>query len=848
MAENISANSEFINRDLSRSGLSLNQDTQGNGFATPRVSSPCHAWVSKQMMAKLSSNENDTQFHKTMMDKFYHKYSASQDYYFSNQITNILSENLTAPVVKWFDLQTYLDEDEYFKRYYELYEYDNKIRLLAEYYKFHKDIPRLFGLPGSKTMNKYHDEKRKLDYHRIKKMLMEEAAKKNKRVAMNEDDNEIRLTDGDIHESSQNADRHEELTSRSEQTSSVDIEAIKGCNVLPQRLIHSLYKDCLGTSSKKRDSEQASGVTIEDLKEKLGAACRNAKKNWSDFSSVDLSNENWSKGKFFDEEKDELEYKPNFSLQRPSHSMSGKGYLEGKPINLKITDDKARNIKDVNLNINLNLRVLSDHTSSAEYNCFFPNSKSYLNPKDNRKTLKHSPEVKKLSFGKKGSPEGFTDFRKKERPDELRASSKDQTAESRTFKKGNSNKNKHLIDSENSLSQRRLQGMPQLPVAKLKIHTFSKLMKDMGGEYKKATVKTMKLRKSRHLENILVKYKPPQDKTPDIDSARKDKSERKGNHTARTRLHTDKSIKPRGTASSSRGLEKLGIHRSSREKINFKRKKLSLQQTTQNNSKETSKHGFNIDAASLYQTNTVKQKKRTISKSIKGVDAIDLIKDKYNGSISARTKLPTGENSMLQNIMSNLSNKPSKVKLSLSNSIANAPSTGQQKLFSLNVNPQLLQARLEPKENRGSKSRPKRDGRSKSVKSGGQSANNRSGNLQGSKFSRLMHQQMKSKAEGCEINKRSFGDLLSYRAHKDRERANTPFESRDKTRSSNKQLKIAGHTFTIDRLPTFHGYSKSEISQIPVGLGMPNSQLPKFKASISASRIPSFTAPTKVSK
>jgi hypothetical protein len=845
MAADLSANSDFINRDLSRSGLSVHYAENEDGFSTPQALPPSHDWIGAQLRVHLSENKNDTVLHKTMMARFYHKYSASQDYYFSNQITNILGENATPSVVRWHDLLTVLDQDEYFKRFYELHEYDNKINLLSEYYKFHKDIPRVFAVPASKALNRYHDEKRKMDYNRIKRMLIEEAAKKNKRVAMNDDDNEIRLTDGEIQESDHRRGNQDSQTSRSDQTSSVDIEAIKDCDVLPQRLIHSLYKNCGDAGAHQRSTEQVSGMTLIDLKERLGLACKNSKTDWSDMSSINLSRENWAEDQFFNGGMGDFEYKPDFPGNRPSNTAHNKSRLDVKPITLNIADDKARNIKDVNLNINLNLRVLRDQiSSSSEYNCFFPHSKSYLKPHESRQTQNPSPDSKKLATSRKISPEGFPDFRKKARADELRVSSKDQTAESRLFKKSHHSKQKHLMDSENSLSQKRLLAMPQLPVAKLKIHTFSKLMKDMGGEYKKATVKTMKLRKSRHLENILVKYKPPQDRTPDIESARKDRSDRKGNYTSRTRIRSDRINQPRGTASSSRGLEILGLQKSSREKINFKKKKLSLQQTTQQNSKETSKQCLNMDAASLYQTNAIKQKKRTISKSIKGVDAIDLIKDKYNGSVSARTKLTTGENSMLQNIMSNLSTKPSKTKLSLSNSIANATS-GQPKLFSLNVNSHPLLNKIEPKEIKRSKSKTKRDGRSKSVKSGGRIIQNKSGNLQGSKFSKLMQQQMKNKTESGEMNKRSFGDLLSYRGPRDFDKLNNLFEARDKTRSSNKALKLAGHTFNIDRIPTSHGYSKSEISQIPLVMALPSSQLVKLKASISASRIPSLNLPSK---
>ena len=50
--------------------------------------------------------------------------------------------------------------------------------MLTEYYKFHRDIPRLFMLPTTKTMNKYHDKKRRVEYQRITRMLKEEEDRK----------------------------------------------------------------------------------------------------------------------------------------------------------------------------------------------------------------------------------------------------------------------------------------------------------------------------------------------------------------------------------------------------------------------------------------------------------------------------------------------------------------------------------------------------------------------------------------------------------------------------------------------------------------------------------------------
>jgi len=59
------------------------------------------------------------------------------------------------------------EEEEYLKRYYHLGEYDHKIKMLSEYYKYHTDISRMFMLPITNILNKYHDKKRRIEYIRI---------------------------------------------------------------------------------------------------------------------------------------------------------------------------------------------------------------------------------------------------------------------------------------------------------------------------------------------------------------------------------------------------------------------------------------------------------------------------------------------------------------------------------------------------------------------------------------------------------------------------------------------------------------------------------------------------------
>ena len=73
-----------------------------------------------------------------MMNKaLYSKYSSSQNYYYTKDINDIMTDGRTPAVMKYKDYVTYDEEDEYLKRYYKLHEYDYKIGLLCEYYKYH---------------------------------------------------------------------------------------------------------------------------------------------------------------------------------------------------------------------------------------------------------------------------------------------------------------------------------------------------------------------------------------------------------------------------------------------------------------------------------------------------------------------------------------------------------------------------------------------------------------------------------------------------------------------------------------------------------------------------------------
>jgi len=93
-------------------------------------------------------------------------------------VNDILTQGRTAAVIRYKDLETFDEEDEFLKRFYEREEYPKKISLLTEYYKYHKDIARLFMLPTTSSLNKYHDRKRRIEYIRITGMIKAEEMRK----------------------------------------------------------------------------------------------------------------------------------------------------------------------------------------------------------------------------------------------------------------------------------------------------------------------------------------------------------------------------------------------------------------------------------------------------------------------------------------------------------------------------------------------------------------------------------------------------------------------------------------------------------------------------------------------
>ncbi|KAM3133534.1 hypothetical protein pb186bvf_014376 [Paramecium bursaria] len=102
----------------------------------------------------------------------YHKYAASQNYYYTKEMNEIMGKHRTKCVIKYVDLQQMDEEDEYLKRYYMIQEYGGKIHLLTEFYKFHKDLPRwVISRYVLGILNYYYDKRRKIEFFKIQKQI-----------------------------------------------------------------------------------------------------------------------------------------------------------------------------------------------------------------------------------------------------------------------------------------------------------------------------------------------------------------------------------------------------------------------------------------------------------------------------------------------------------------------------------------------------------------------------------------------------------------------------------------------------------------------------------------------------
>ncbi|CAD8170273.1 unnamed protein product [Paramecium pentaurelia] len=130
-------------------------------------------------MTLYGNNFEEMQFKVSLPERItnslYNKYAESQNYYFTKDINEIILDQPTKPNIVFKDL-VLLDEDvEYMKKIYQPHSLENKMEVLTEFYKFHNDLPR-WAVSSSivNILNEYYNQKRKLEYYKIQKIIDEE--------------------------------------------------------------------------------------------------------------------------------------------------------------------------------------------------------------------------------------------------------------------------------------------------------------------------------------------------------------------------------------------------------------------------------------------------------------------------------------------------------------------------------------------------------------------------------------------------------------------------------------------------------------------------------------------------
>ena len=104
-----------------------------------------------------------------MNDYLFEKYASSQNYFYTKEINEILQNQCSIKVVRFKEYQVIDDDDTYLKRFYRFSEYNQKIHLLTEYYKFHINIPRIFINKVDQVYIEYYDLFRKNQYQKLQK-------------------------------------------------------------------------------------------------------------------------------------------------------------------------------------------------------------------------------------------------------------------------------------------------------------------------------------------------------------------------------------------------------------------------------------------------------------------------------------------------------------------------------------------------------------------------------------------------------------------------------------------------------------------------------------------------------
>ncbi|CAK58382.1 unnamed protein product (macronuclear) [Paramecium tetraurelia] len=102
----------------------------------------------------------------------YNKYAESQNYYYTKVINDLILNQPTKATIWFKDLEQYDQEVEQCKKLYSLQSYPKKIKILVEFYRFHKDIPRwAVNEQIVSILNEFYNQRRKLEYYKIQHLI-----------------------------------------------------------------------------------------------------------------------------------------------------------------------------------------------------------------------------------------------------------------------------------------------------------------------------------------------------------------------------------------------------------------------------------------------------------------------------------------------------------------------------------------------------------------------------------------------------------------------------------------------------------------------------------------------------
>lgn len=125
---------------------------------------------SKQIQKKFKTRSIQEFLNHTL----YRRYSSTQNYHYIKIINNIILEERSPSVFKFKDLQDYQSSYGTLLDYIPQEKRHEFMHNLAEYYKYHNEIPRIFCTEIFETYFDYHDLKRQLNYDEVTKKLQVE--------------------------------------------------------------------------------------------------------------------------------------------------------------------------------------------------------------------------------------------------------------------------------------------------------------------------------------------------------------------------------------------------------------------------------------------------------------------------------------------------------------------------------------------------------------------------------------------------------------------------------------------------------------------------------------------------